>query len=487
MKLIELINDYNTANVDIEIQHLTLNSRKSTKTTLFFALQGENHHGLDFLAGLKAAVVLAEPSQALPVEKINKIAKNYPFPILIIENLGQFVSKIAAKFYHQPSQKMQMIGITGTNGKTSIAHFITKASGNQAAMIGTLGVGRLNHLIETGMTTPDPIHLQQTLAQFLDDDINQVVIEVSSHALDQHRTDGIDFDIAIFTNLTRDHLDYHLDMESYGVAKQRLFESKHLKWAIINQDDPFSATLIKNLADTVIPVSYSLKQRPAESYFIYADKTAYQNNQLKINFKSTWGDGVIHSNLLGHFNVANLLATLAVLLINKIPLDQAISRLEQIKNANGRMQTLNMPNKPLIVIDFAHTPDALQQVLKSLRPYCKGQLYCIFGCGGNRDTGKRPIMGKIATNLADWVYLTNDNPRFEDHQMIINDILTGIKNKDHVIIETNRANAIKQAINKASAHDIILIAGKGHENYQQIGDQKQPFSDRIHAQKALEI
>ena len=483
-KTIKLADLIEAGDSDIIIHGLALDSRQCQVGDLFIAIQGETTHGLDFLTHLKPAAVLAEPSKNWSTADIQALAKNNSCPIIMIENLSALVSQIAAKFYQQPSQKMQVIGITGTNGKTSIAHFIAQSLAD-CAMIGTLGVGKLSQLKYTGMTTPDPISLQRILAELVAQQIEQVAVEVSSHALAQNRTAAVDFDIAIFTNLSRDHLDYHLNMHAYGEAKALLFKSDTLKWAIINTDDSFGRQLIKNLNHQIKAVSYSIEQSPLSQYYIVCEKTTRKDADLIIHFKSYWGNGIIQSPLIGDFNILNLFATLAVLLINQIPLKNAIARLNQIKNAAGRMQSFKIKGQPLVVVDFAHTPDALQKALAALRPYCRGQLYCVFGCGGNRDKGKRALMGESAEKMADKIYLTDDNPRFEESPMIIDDILKGITDKTKVIIIPERKKAIQQAIQQAKPQDVILIAGKGHEDYQQILAKKHPFSDSIEVKKIL--
>ncbi len=485
----DLLADYtHQAIPQIEIQGLCLDSRNCLAGDCFFAIQGTQSHGLDYLMRMNPAVVLAEPSDNWSEQEIKDLAKGLPYPLLMIPHLSTLISDISARFYHYPSQKMTLIGITGTNGKTSISSYIAQAMQPDCAMLGTLGVGRYGALTATHMTTPDALTLQKLLAQLYAQNIQQVALEVSSHALVQHRVKGISFKIAVFTNLSRDHLDYHGDMEHYAKAKSLLFKQPDLAWAVINQEDTMGQQLIAQMPASVNLVGYGLAipQQIKTPYFIFAEKIERHLDQQRVYFQSYWGKGDFTTPLMSDFNIANLLATMAVLLIQDIPLQQTMQKIQQVEAVAGRMQYFpQQAQKPLVVVDYAHTPDALKQVLLSLKPYCKGELYCVFGCGGNRDKGKRPLMGEVAFAVADQVYLTNDNPRNEDQRDIIKDILKGMPNKRHVTIEPDRAVAICQAITDAKADDVVLIAGKGHENVQFIGDLEIPFSDAEHVKQAL--
>ena len=471
---------------EIEITGLCMDSRCCLQRHCFLAIQGEQAHGLDYLTSINPAVVLTEVSRSWNEQSIQALKTEVPYPIIIIKNLSALISQIASAFYQHPSQKMQIIGITGTNGKSSISSYIAQALGQGSAMFGTLGVGRYGHLMETGMTTPDPLTSQSLLASLVKQNIKQVAFEVSSHALVQNRVAAVNFEIAIFTNLTRDHLDYHGDMETYAKAKKGLFNYPNLKWAVVNVDDEVGLDILNQLHPNIKAISYSLSDKNKAPSFIFAKEIKRHERQQAIYFESSWGHGCVNSHLISDFNASNLLATLAILLINQIPLPEAINKLEKLVTVAGRMQYFGGEHqKPLVVVDYAHTPEALKQVLLSLRNYCKGRLYCIFGCGGERDTGKRPLMGEVAFAIADEVYLTDDNPRTENSKQIIEGILKGMPNKCHVTIEPNRAVAIRQAIDEATPNDLVLIAGKGHENIQLIGNLEIPFSDVEQVKQAL--
>ncbi|MCX7195034.1 MAG: UDP-N-acetylmuramoyl-L-alanyl-D-glutamate--2,6-diaminopimelate ligase, partial [Proteobacteria bacterium] len=411
--------------------------------------------------------------------------------------------------YGSPSQKLWVVGITGTNGKTSCCHWIAQsfcALGKKTALIGTLGNGFQSALQPTLNTTPDAIRLHELLANYLAHGAQAVAMEVSSHALEQERVNGVQFDVALFTNLSRDHLDYHGDMHSYAAAKRRLFDWQQLKYIVLNLDDAFGAELAEQLQDKGVEVvGYGLNDDAlalAERLglrMVYGGALHMDVHGLSLQIHSSWGGGELHNTLIGRFNAANLLGVMAVLLVSGVTFDNALHELSNVSAVPGRMQTFgDGGDRPTVVVDYAHTPDALEKVLQAVHEVlgrepvgtCGGKLICVFGCGGDRDRGKRPMMGAIAAKLADVSIITSDNPRSEAPLDIIAAIVSGITsgkrktNGTYQIIE-DRASAITQAVLSAHAADIILIAGKGHESYQEIRGVKFPFSDAEVAQRAL--
>jgi UDP-N-acetylmuramoyl-L-alanyl-D-glutamate--2,6-diaminopimelate ligase len=368
-----------------------------------------------------------------------------------------------------------VVGVTGTNGKTTTTHLLAQALDRPEArcgLIGTLGSGFPGQLDPSLHTTPDAISVHRLMAEFVNAGARTVCMEVSSHALDQARVAGVQFDIALFTNLTRDHLDYHGDMQAYAAAKARLFDFPHLKAVVINQDDAFGRELIKRTRGRARIVSFGLHGGDVQALSVDTS-----TDGLTLAIATPHGETRLRSSLLGRFNAANLLAALAVLLVAGIPLAEATSALAQTRPVAGRMERFGgVDGQPLVVVDYAHTPDALEKVLQALREHTQGKLVCVFGCGGDRDRGKRPQMGRIAEQLADVVILTNDNPRHEDPAAIINEIASGMQTTPSAV--PDRTQAIRVALSGACAGDIVLVAGKGHEDYQQVGDRRLDYSDR---------
>jgi UDP-N-acetylmuramoyl-L-alanyl-D-glutamate--2,6-diaminopimelate ligase len=345
-------------------------------------------------------------------------------------------------------------------------------------VIGTLGYGFLPDLTPLINTTPDALMLQQILAQMRDQGANSVEMEVSSHGLHQERVTGIQFDIAILTNLTRDHLDYHGDMDSYKEQKRRLFSMPGLKNTVINADDQFGREIIHSLKGSVPVIAYGLgSDTDLGCPQIIAQNIRQNAKGFRAKIVSPWGSGELQSQLLGRFNISNVLAVFAVLMLKGISFEMALEALSQTQNVMGRMQAYGGDKQALVVVDYAHTPDALQQALQALKPHTQGKLWCVFGCGGDRDRGKRPEMGQVAERYSDQLILTNDNPRHESPQLIIDEIKSGLICPWAVEVELDRGAAIAHAIDCAEPGDVVLIAGKGHEPYQIIGDEKFPFSD----------
>ena len=466
------------------VSGLSLDSRQVRRGDAFFALRGSQDHGISFAASAVqrgARVVLAEapaPDDVAPLD----------VPLLWIDGLHDQVGEIAARFYERPSESMRVVGVTGTNGKTSCVQLLAQALtllGHRAASIGTLGAGVHGRLREGERTTPDAIHVQALLAGFRDDDVSHVAMEVSSHALAQGRVGAVDFEVAAFTNLTRDHLDYHGSMEAYGAAKALLFAWPGLRSAVINSDDPFGSELVTRLPDSMQRLRFSAAgEREAE---IAASDIVTSAEGLAFHLRTPWGNRAIRSQLIGRFNVANLLAVVGCLGALGEPFARIVEVLAQLQPVNGRMSRLGGAHgQPLVVVDYAHTPDALEQALVAVRAHCAGRLICVFGCGGERDAGKRPLMGEIAARLADVAIVTDDNPRGEDGDAIVAQIVAGMTAARAMAVERDRAVAIADALALARAGDVVLIAGKGHETYQDGAAGKRPFDDLAVAHATLE-
>lgn len=418
-------------------------------------------------------------------------------PHFPIERLASHLGQISQAWYEKPDQGMLTVAVTGTNGKTSCSQWIAAALSEleqDCAVIGTLGCGlyhkgNVDHLVETGFTTPDAIQLQKNLHLLKERGAVALAIEASSIGLYQERLNGLRIDIALFTNLTRDHLDDHGSFENYAAAKALLFQRPELQIAIINLDDEFGEQLVQQLIlrKQVQVFGYSLKQQKHPAIpVIFAEQIRYQAGGTQYYVRSPFGHGLIKSKMIGEFNVSNMLGVFGVLLAHGVEWDAAVRAISLLNPVTGRMQQLDVSNQVLVVIDYAHTPDALEKALTTLLPTVgerHGELWCVFGCGGDRDPGKRPQMGGVASEIAHHVIVTSDNPRSENPEAIIQQILVGMKNKPKVI--EDRAGAILYAIKHAKANDVILIAGKGHEAYQEINGKKWPFSDCAHAELAL--
>lgn len=462
---------------------LVNDSRKALPGMVFAAYPGEARDGRDFIA----------QAVAQRVDGVLWEADHYLWdPALATPNAGVVdlkarIGEIAAQVYGEPSRALHMVGITGTNGKTSVAHWVAQAfaqQGRKTAIIGTAGNGFPGTLMPALNTTPDAIELQQRLAFYRQQGATACAMEVSSHGLVQGRANGTAFNVAVLTNLTRDHLDYHGDMGSYAAAKAQLFNWPGLASVVLNLDDSFGQQLEQSILSTRV-AGYGF-QRGA----VVGEKLRLSQNGLHLRAHTDWGDAEIDAPLLGRFNAANLLAVLTTLLVSDVKLDDACQALAHVQPPPGRMQTLGGDAHPLVVVDYAHTPDALEKVLATLREIVSGgRLICVFGCGGNRDSGKRPLMGRAAAQGADEVWVTSDNPRNEDPRRIIDDILAGVggaKLDGLSHVEPDRARAIFEAIGQAHQGDVVLIAGKGHEDYQEVAGERLPFSDVAVAKKALE-
>lgn len=472
------------AALGVAVARLVSDSRRISPGDAFAAYPGERADGRDFIPDALArgaAGVLWEARDFSWDARWN-------CPQVPVMNLKQRLGELAALVHGRPGDKLTLIGVTGTNGKTSTTQWIAQALaalGTSAAVVGTLGHGFPGRLQEGVNTTPDAAELQEWLAELSDRGARAVAMEVSSHGLEQSRVDAVPFRVALFTNLTRDHLDYHGSMEAYAAAKAKLFAWPSLEQAVINADDPQGQRFIE---------MRSVRGEPVLSYgFGVADLAARELRQshagLDFCVTTPWGEARITTALVGAFNAYNLLGVLGVLLALGHPLSRAVEALKACTPVPGRMQTLGANDQPLLVVDYAHTPDALENALTALRSALspEGQLICVFGCGGDRDRGKRPQMGAIAANYADRVIITSDNPRSENPDAIIGQILTGISEAALVKVQTevSRTGAIRLALAQARAGDVVLVAGKGHESYQEVQGRREPYSDLTEAQRAL--
>lgn len=484
---------------------MTADSRRLAPGDVFLAYPGDVHDGRGHIAAAiraGAAAVLWEPA--------GHVWKDGDVAHLAVAGLKTQAAALAAAWYGDPSKNLWMTGITGTNGKTSVSHWLAAAwtlLGRKTAAIGTIGNGfpgeldtmpsrTLAHAASRGgvmpglglpgaghapsHTTPDAVSLQGLLATYRDAGAAGVAMEVSSHGLHQGRVAGVAFDVAVLTNLSRDHLDYHGDMASYAAAKSRLFTWPGLQWAVLNADDELGAALAGQLRGGATRVlSYGLHGGDLCAQRVRADRDG-----LLMEIVSPWGMGELKSSLLGEFNAYNLLAALGALLAGGVDLAAALAVLGKVESVPGRMQRVEgEAGDPTVIVDFAHTPDALDKVLSTLKPLTRGKLICVFGCGGGRDTAKRPLMGAVVAARADQAVVTSDNPRHEDPAHIIADILAGMPPGQNAIVDRRRA--IHDAIRAAAPEDIVVLAGKGHEAYQESNGVRTPFSDCEEARKAL--
>lgn len=458
---------------------ITADSRQVKTGDLFLAYPGDSADGRDYIAdAIKqgAQSILWEPKGFTWEDAWNEVENT---PVL---NLKQQVGEIAGQFYGNPSDDLWMVGVTGTNGKTSVTQWLAQCYNHintKAAVIGTLGNGLPDALESTVNTTPDALLLQKMLAEYLAHDVETVAMEVSSHGIDQGRVNGVVFDVAVLTNLSRDHLDYHGSLEKYAGVKKRLFFKESLEHVVLNADDALGQELKIALQDQDVDVlNYGIDHGD-----VRASKISFEGGQIRFFVTSPYGQSDVSANLLGRFNVYNVLAVLSTLLVSHVSLADAVEAIAHIQPLSGRMQKFGGNRLPLVVVDYAHTPDSLKNALRSLRGEVKRKLICVFGCGGNRDQGKRAMMGKVASKLADAVVVTSDNPRDEPSEEIIQQVLAGVDGE--YAVEEDRAKAIAIAIANANKNDVVLVAGKGHENYQEIAGERHYFSDAEQVEKAL--
>jgi UDP-N-acetylmuramoyl-L-alanyl-D-glutamate--2,6-diaminopimelate ligase len=473
------------------IDRLTSDSRRVAPGAAFFAWPGEAADGRRYIPQAIergcAAVVWEREGFAWDAE--------WRVPNAGVQGLKTQAGFLAHEFYGRPSDALWVCGVTGTNGKTSCTHWIAQVLSRKeikTGLIGTLGSGFPGALAANSNTTPDALELQRTLAEMLRAGAQAVAMEVSSHGLDQGRVNGVAFDCALFTNLTHDHLDYHGTMAAYGEAKARLFDAPGLAAAVLNLDDPFGSRLAGRLgARGVRTIGYGFAHaraaRDAVSEFVFAHDIRVDGANTRIALESSWGEAAATIDQIGQFNVANALGVLGCLVARGMPFPQAAALLEALPPVPGRMQKIaERPGQPLVVVDYAHSPDALDKALRALHPVAQsrgGRLVVVFGAGGNRDADKRPLMGAIASRLAGRVVLTSDNPRGEDPAAIVAAIRRGVSGD--CVLELDREAAIVSAIEAAAPADVVLVAGKGHEEYQEVAGKRLPFSDARIAEAAL--
>ncbi|MDR0280944.1 MAG: UDP-N-acetylmuramoyl-L-alanyl-D-glutamate--2,6-diaminopimelate ligase [Paucimonas sp.] len=470
------------ASSDPLIRELTLDSRNVRPGDLFLAVPGAKVDGRDHIADAlkRGAAAVAYEVQGATVLPITDA------PLIPVKGLIAQLSDIAGRFYGEPSRLLDLVGVTGTNGKTSVTQLVAQALdllGQHCGLIGTLGTGFYGALQSGRLTTPDPLAVQSTLNDLKKAGARAVAMEVSSHALEQGRVAALAFDIVVMTNLSRDHLDYHGSMEAYKAAKAKLFAWSNLRCRVVNLDDDFGRELAAEARESRL-ISYSLKDASAT---LFCREATFDDDGVRAVLVTPQGEHMLRSRLLGRFNLSNMLAAVATLLAMDHPLDEILKVTAKLEGPVGRMQRLGGGSKPLVVVDYAHTPDALEKVLEALRPHARGQMTCLFGCGGDRDRGKRPLMAEVAERLADRVIVTDDNPRTEDPQAIFADIRPGFAQADVVEFIAGRGEAIARVIADAGVDDVIILAGKGHEDYQEINGERHDFSDLVEAEKALAV
>ncbi len=469
---------------DVKVTGITSDSRVVDTGDLFIAYKNSN-----IMSYVKSAIDSGASAVVIESDKLLDVLK-HSVPLVALPQLYEQAGLIAARFFEHPSRAMNVIGVTGTNGKTTVSYLIAQAldikNPGKSGLVGTLGHGAFNDICKGSNTTPEPVTLQNIFANLRQGGIDSVAMEVSSQGLAEYRVASVEFDIVIFTNLSRDHLDYHQTIENYAAAKRRLFNEFSVKKAVINIDDTFGCKLVEEFQGKMELVGFSLKLNDYNRLPVVS-ANIISNNALGIilEVNSPWGEETFNSSLIGKFNVENLLASLSALCLSGVSFAEALSALSKCSGAPGRMESFRQEGMPLVIVDYAHTPDALDRVLTDLRAQSSGKLVCVFGCGGNRDQGKRIEMGSISEAVADHIFLTNDNPRSESADVIIEDIASGIKDPTCVTKDMDRRNAIMTAIYSASKNDIVLIAGKGHEDYQEISGTRIPFSDRAVVQEIL--
>ncbi|NIP30844.1 MAG: UDP-N-acetylmuramoyl-L-alanyl-D-glutamate--2,6-diaminopimelate ligase [Candidatus Dadabacteria bacterium] len=490
MKLRNLLNNVDIKKIsgseNIEIKGITIDSNKVEEGYMFVAIRGKKIDGHKF-----ASSAVKNGAVALMVEELTTEIDQI-ISVVEVENTRDTLPYIASNFYNNPTNYMTVVGITGTNGKTSISYMleeIWKQEGKITGVIGTIENRYKNKVIESDLTTPDAIELNKLLFEMKSSGVTHAAMEVSSHALDLKRVDSCNFDVAVFTNLTQDHLDYHQNIDEYYEAKKRLFtevltkSTKSDKYSVINIDDPFGLKLYNSLKDNVI--NYSIRNKKAT---IYAENIDFKNNGISADIKSGYGNIKINSKLIGQHNLYNLMAAAGTALSLGSSIESINTALNNITHIPGRLEKISNNLGINVIVDYAHTPDALENVIKSLKAVYSGRIITVVGCGGDRDKKKRPLMGNIGHKYSDLLIVTSDNPRTENPDSIIDDIFEGIEtDKNRTIRIVDREKAIEHAINSANRNDTILIAGKGHEDYQIIGKEKRDFDDRLISKNYLKL
>ncbi len=475
---------------DRVVNSVQIDSRLVAAGDLFIALPGTTQHGLSYLPSIIEAgaccVIYARDDAEQYQQQLS--ACRGQIVHVEVDSVRDVAGKVISRFYNNASQDLNVIGITGTDGKTSVSRFVAQALSYEmkAAVIGTTGNGIWGELVESTHTTPDVLSLHKLLFELKNKSAAVVVMEVSSHGIEQKRISGVNIDTAVLTNVSRDHLDYHGTVENYRAIKKQLFIQDSVKNIVVNLDDKIGNELANKLYKTKNVWGYSLSlvsNLPFNS--VCAETIEGNESGFCVKAITPMGNVDLNIPLLGRFNISNVLTVLCILLLNKVELKEAVKRIEKLETAPGRMEVFKAENKPLMVVDFAHTPKALELALQAVSEHCEGNIWCVFGCGGDRDQGKRPLMGAAAERYSDHVVITDDNPRNEESAVIIDQILSGFENKNKAVIVADRKQAIEYAYTHASNNDVVLVAGKGHEEFQLVGDLKIPFSDRAEVQKII--
>lgn len=475
MKLSRLIQDFTytivSGNIDIEIEKVCINSKEVGKNSLFVCIRGANTDGHNYIndALKKGATALIVDREITPIKGVTVIS---------VENSSQILSYVSRRFFSQPSDKLSLIGVTGTNGKSTVTSLLFQSYqllNISSAVLGTIGNKINTKSYPSVNTTPNPLELQGLFSEMVSEDVKYVNMEVSSHGLELGRVNGCEFDFSIFTNLTQDHLDFHHNMENYRDAKAKLFSmTKENGYSIINVDDYYGEFYVSIATSNVL--TYGIHKNSD----IKASDIQLTSKGCSFGVTTPKGEFVCHTNLVGLFNVYNVLAVITTLFAQGFSLDIINNTVSNLVGVEGRMQTVENKEGVNVIVDYAHTPDALENVLNNIKEMAssKSKIYTVFGCGGERDRTKRPLMTSISKRLSDYSIITSDNPRHEDFTQIVDDMLSDLKDLENISIMVNRREAICSALRKATKGDIVLIAGKGHETYQIIGNDTLPFDDR---------
>ncbi|XOD70010.1 MAG: UDP-N-acetylmuramoyl-L-alanyl-D-glutamate--2,6-diaminopimelate ligase [Sodalis sp. (in: enterobacteria)] len=468
------------------LRKMTLDSRTAATGDLFVAVVGHQTDGRHYISQAISQGVSAVVAQADDEAKESEIRELNGVPIIYLLRLQERLSALAGRFYQHPSRTLRLIGVTGTNGKTTTTHLLAQWAqllGEISIVMGTTGNGIIGNIQPSNNTTGSAVEVQQFLRQ----NANFAAMEISSHSLVQHRVSDLHFAAAVFTNLTRDHLDYHGNMAQYEAAKWQLFSKLDVGQRIINADDPTGRRWLKKLPHAIAVSVTSILPTAYQGGWLYAGDIQYHEHCTEIPFRSSWGDGTIHSKLIGEFNVSNLLLALTTLLTLGYPLPALLNSASHLQSVYGRMESFHAKGHPTVLVDYAHTPSALKKALIAAKLHCRGKLWCVFGCGGDRDKYKRHLMGAIAEKYSDQVIITDDNPRSELSLDIINDIKRGLLDADRIQIIPVRIEAVTSAILQAAPTDLVLVAGKGHEDYQIISHKRLHYSDRTTVEKLLGV
>jgi len=477
---------FNISIENVPANALVNDSRQANEHSIFCAVIGSLQDGRKYIDSAienGSPMVIAQCHSAQQHGNIiEKTVAGKKVNVVQFYQLDEKLTKLAQHFYGYPHHALKMVGITGTNGKTSTSHFVTNcfnALGQESAVIGTIGAGRLGHLVPINNTTPGPTELNSLLADFVQQGAKAVAMEVSSHALDQHRVSPDMMDIAVFTNLSRDHLDYHETMDEYARAKFKLFTGSKSQIAVLNGDDAYGDTWLQQNKGQQETIVFGKKDRVAnQARYVKAKQIKHSSNGLAFVVETEKEQQAVTSQLVGDFNVDNLLAAISVMRAAEIPLADIINIIPTIRACNGRMETFHEAGKATSIVDYAHTPDALENALMACKQHCDGNLWVVFGCGGNRDTGKRAQMGAIAEKYADHVVITNDNPRNEAPELIAQNILSGCQQPEKIGVVLDRKQAVTSTLANAVAGDIVLLAGKGHEETIEIGNEIIEYGER---------